>query len=107
MIINTLATDFIGKAIDLYDSIGIEPNLSITTKYRMKEIKTYCSKEAKKFRNQVLQNRIDLGFPKSIASEKVEFSSQKSLPDGKGDFWIVVLDDGKAVRIERFYDPAY
>jgi hypothetical protein len=73
----------------------------------MKEIKTYCSKEAKKFRKQVIQNRIDRGFPKSIASERVELSLQKSLPDGKGDFWIVVLRDDKAVKIDRFYDPAF
>lgn len=73
----------------------------------MKEIKTYCSVEAKKFKKQVIENRIDLGFPKSIASERVEHSFPKSLPDGKGDFWIVVLDDGKAFKIDRFYDPAF
>lgn len=73
----------------------------------MEEIKTYSSKEAKKFKKQVIENRIDRGFPKSIASERVELSFQKSLPDGKGDFWIVTLQDNKAVKIDRFYDPAF
>ena len=73
----------------------------------MKEIKTYCPKEAKKFRKQVIVNRIDRGFPKSRASERVELSLQKSLPDGKGDFWIVKFQDDKAVKIDRFYDPAF
>jgi len=73
----------------------------------MQEIKTYCQKEVKKYRKQVIQNRIDRGMPKSRAGERVELSFQKSLPDGKGDFWIVALDDGKAFRIDRFYDPAF
>ena len=31
LITNTLPTDFIGKAIDSYDSIEVEPSLSIKT----------------------------------------------------------------------------
>lgn len=35
MIINTLATDFTGIAIDSYDIVEIEPNLLITNQYIM------------------------------------------------------------------------
>lgn len=73
----------------------------------MEEIKTYCQKEVKEYRKQVIQNRIDRGFPKSMARERIELSLQKSLPDGKGDFWIVAFDNSKAISIKRYYDPAF
>lgn len=72
-----------------------------------KEVKTYNAAFAELAKKHIIKNRTAKGFNPSDASANLNRSCQKSLADGKGDFWLINYQYEKPVNVLRFFDASY
>lgn len=70
------------------------------------ELKTYNAAFADSAKKHIIKNRIAKGFAPSDASANLNRSCQKSLADGKGDFWLINYKHGEPVNVLRFFDAS-